>query len=265
MKNREKIRIIKLILIILGISLCGCIIFISFLFRNRNVKIKQVSFKIENPKKIKPLNEEVMAAALEENPIHFNEWQERNKDVYAFIEIEGTPIAYPILRSNEKEEDYYLESTIDNQLSLPGSIYTQMINDSEFKDYVTVVYGHDMLDGTYFGCLREYVNKEYFEKNHKIMIYLPEERLEYHILGEAVIDDRLIPAFYSVKTIEGRDEFFEYAKETKEVDNQWVEDTSLTQEDKLLVLATCIGPRPENRRIIIAKLVSRHPVKPRVS
>ena len=45
---------------------------------------------------------------------------------------------------------YYLNHTIEGQEGYPGSIYTENWNTKEFTDFNTVIYGHDMKDGSMF-------------------------------------------------------------------------------------------------------------------
>ena len=42
----------------------------------------------------------------------------------------------------------------------------------------------------------------------------------------------------------------------QEAQNQFAEDMNVTTDDRLIVLSTCIGDRPNNRRLVIAKFVN---------
>ena len=199
---------------------------------------------------------EILLEKIYPSPIDFTKLWERNKDIYAYIKIPGTKVDYPILRSNEKDEDYYLDVTPDNIHGLPGSIYTQMVNDPRFEDPLTIIYGHDMLDGSCFGGLQEYIDEKYMEEHKEIGIYLPDKVLRYEVLGEVVFDDRLLPAAYDVHSIDGMKAFMEDAYASLESENRWRDKTEIKTTDKILVLSTCIGPRPTHRRLIIARRVS---------
>ena len=49
--------------------------------------------------------------------------------------------------------EYYLNHTIEGQEGYPGSIYTENGNTKEFTEFNTVIYGHDMKDGSIKNCL----------------------------------------------------------------------------------------------------------------
>ena len=72
-----------------------------------------------------------------------------NPDVYAWIDVPGTEISYPVLQSAE-DNSYYLEHTIEGEKTLPGAIYSENYNSKDFSDYNTILYGHNMRNGTMF-------------------------------------------------------------------------------------------------------------------
>ena len=50
--------------------------------------------------------------------------------------------------------------------------------------------------------------------------------------------------------------FIQELQGIQEAQNQFAADMSVTAEDRLITLSTCIGDRPNNRRLIIAKFVN---------
>lgn len=179
-----------------------------------------------------------------------------NPDAYAFIEIPGTQVNYPVMQSSTQEEDYYLNVTFEGVAALPGSIYSRMVNAKDFSDPITVIYGHDMLDGSYFGDLKNYIDRGFFDTYRDMFIYLPERQLEYKIIAEVVHDDMLISATHDLKDPNSVVAFIQELQGIPEPQNQFAEDMTVTPEDRLVTLSTCIGDRPNNRRLIVAKLVN---------
>ena len=102
---------------------------------------------------------------LPDNPIDFATLQERNADVYAWIKIPDTKVDYPILQSGDKPENFYLNHNIDGEYEFAGCIYTQKLNKKDFTDPNTVIYGHNMKNGTMFKALHQFRNKDFFEAN----------------------------------------------------------------------------------------------------
>ena len=178
-----------------------------------------------------------------------------NPDAYAFIEIPGTQVNYPVMQSSTQEEDYYLNVTFEGVAALPGSIYSRMVNAKDFTDPITVIYGHDMLDGSYFGDLKNYVDRNFFDTYRDMYIYLPERQLHYQIIAEVVYGDMLISDSHDLKIPESVITFVDELKSIQEAQNQYAEDMTVSSEDRLVALSTCIGDRPSNRRLVVAKLV----------
>lgn len=188
-----------------------------------------------------------------ESKIDFESLWEVNEDAYAWIQIPGTVIDYPILQSATEEDDYYLNTTIDGKKGYPGSIYTEKYNSTAFTDPVTVVYGHDMLEGTMFTDLHKYEDKAFFDSNPYIYIYLPDRTLKYQVFAAVSFDDRYILGNYNFTDIE---DFQSYLDELKSsIDGNVNLDVEVTQQSSILTLSTCIADAPEQRWLVNATLV----------
>ena len=69
-------------------------------------------------------------------------------------------------------------------------------------------------------------------------------------------DDTLISATHDLKVPDSVPAFIQELQGIPEPQNQFAEDMTVTPEDRLVTLSTCIGDRPNNRRLIVAKLVN---------
>ncbi len=99
----------------------------------------------------------------------FEKLRETNGDIYAWITVPGTQIDYPVLQSDT--DNYYLEKNLDHTKGYPGCIYSNSCNSREFTDLLTVLYGHNMKNGSMFGSLHDYEQEEFFRENREIIIY----------------------------------------------------------------------------------------------
>ena len=205
--------------------------------------------------------EETTEATTEEerpkvkNPIDFDEWWQQDKNVYAYIEIPNTRISEPILQSDdEQEEDYYLEHNLDGSSGYPGCIYTQRLNDKDFDDYNTVIYGHNMKNGDGFRDLHEFRDTDFFDENKYIYIYTPDEMLTYEIFGAYVFTDAHILNTNDFSTVSGYKDYLDMVKDWGQGNYRDVE--SLTTDDRIITLSTCTNYDTE-RYLVQAKLVDR--------
>lgn len=101
-----------------------------------------------------------------------------NKDIIVWIEIENTKIDYPILKDKDV---YYLKHTFDKKYNSNGSIFTT--NSYPFEDKETIVYGHNMKNGSMFSDLGKYLNKDFLNSHFNFKIYTPTCNYEARIFS----------------------------------------------------------------------------------
>lgn len=188
-------------------------------------------------------------------PIDFATLQKENSDVYAWIKIENTNIDYPILRK-EGDNGYYLTHTMENKESPEGSIFTEDYNSTDFEDPNTVIYGHDMKNGSMFQNLLEYQDKEFFDKNREVIIYTPDAIRHYKIFAAYLYDDRhLMESFdFNIKSIYQAylDSIFSMRNMNAQIDTT----AEIGTDDKIITLSTCYGNQSDKRYLVQAVLVS---------
>lgn len=125
----------------------------------------------ENEQIIEELIEDVIEVNPEtdETTIDWNDLKSINEDIIGWIEIEGTKINYPILQDNSNL--YYLKHTYNKKYSSSGSIFTT--NTNAFDDEETIIYGHNMKNGSMFSSLGKYLDNDYLYAHQNIKIYTP--------------------------------------------------------------------------------------------
>lgn len=243
-KNTKKILII-LLLIVLMICI-GIIVnyyYKQFLNDRDNENLQQ-----------QKLTKEDMQEQDVEIPVDFDALQQQNPDIYAWIEIPGTVIDYPVLR-NEENTDYYLKHTAEKTEGLPGAIYTQNANAADFSDNVTVIYGHNMKNKTMFGELHNYEEEDFFKKTKTIYIYTPEHILTYQIFAAHIYDDRLIIDSFDTENTQGFQQYLDSIYASRNMVNHFDNDTKVTTNDRIITLSTCVGGQNQQRYLVQAVLV----------
>lgn len=201
-------------------------------------------------------NTEVLVDEKQETyecPVDFKGLWETNKDVYAWITIPGTEIDYPILQ-HETDNTYYLNYNIDGSYGYPGCIYTENMNSKDFQDNNTVIYGHNMKNGTMFAALHKYEDSSFFEENQKIYIYTPNEEFSYTIFAAYIYDDRHLLYSFDFSQEEVYAAYLEEIMNMRSMNALIRDDLEVTAEDKIITLVTCIGNQPEKRLLVQAVL-----------
>ena len=156
----------------------------------------------------------------------------------------------PILQS-ATDDSYYLEHTVDRKAGLPGSIYTESVNKKDFSDYITLVYGHDMRDGSMFKHLHKFSDKEFFDSHDTIMIYTEDAIHSYKVLAAVAYTNEHIMYKYDQNVAADREAFVDSLYEMKNSRNQYREGVEVDEESKFVVLSTCITGQPDKRWIVV--------------
>jgi sortase B len=195
-----------------------------------------------------------MESNLSENPIDFESVKQQNTEVCGWIKVDGTDIDYPILQSGiNTEEDYYLSHTLDGKKRTSGAIYIQQVNNKDFTDPNTVIYGHNMLNGTMFAQLKRFRNEDFFKQNRNIYIYTPKHIKEYEIFSAFVYDDRHIVNSFNFHIDESYQDFLNDCLKPRSFVKNVLENAEVTTKDKIITLSTCTGNETE-RYLVVAVL-----------
>ena len=245
-------------LVILSASAVGYIVYYSTAVRQNEAIYQQLQEEIirpeDNSREDALESQEEQQTLTADIPVDFESLWAINPDVYAWIEIPGTQVSYPILR-HPSDDSYYLDHTIEGAEGYPGSLYTQRCDAADFSDFNTVIYGHNMKDGSMFGSLKDFRDPDFLRAHRDIYIYTPDQILTYQIFAAVVYDDRYIPYCYDDEIMEDRQAFLDSLSNTRNLNSQVLDDVSVDENSRILTLSTCIGGQPDQRYLIEAVCV----------
>ncbi len=192
---------------------------------------------------------------LPENPINFSEQMALNDEIYAWINIPGTNVDYPILQSRT-DDLYYLRRGVDGNYLLAGVLFSQSHNKRDFSDPVTLVYGHNMTeDGSMFATLHNFEDPAFFAEHETVYVYTPGHILTYRIVSAYKYDNRHIMNSFNFDDEQVRRDYFDYVMSPMMFPQNIREGVYLETEDKLLVLSTCMADN-RYRYLVNAVLIS---------
>ena len=199
--------------------------------------------------------EELPEKELAELPIDFEGLWEINPEIYAWIRIPDTQIDYPILQHEGEDQGYYLTRDIYGENSQAGSIYTENYNRKDFTDPNTLLYGHNMKNGSMFHNVRYFAEREYFDEHEDLYIYVPGKILKYQIITCYEYDDRHILGSFDFSDEEVFEEYLEEIMNPRSMYTMVREGVELTPENRIVTLSTCVANKPNNRRLLQAVFV----------
>ncbi len=172
-----------------------------------------------------------------------------NKDFKGWLYYEPLELSYPIVRGDDN--DYYTHYTFENEKNNSGAIFMEALNKPDFSNYNTIIYGHNMRNGTMFGSLKKLLNDtEIVEENPYFYIFTEEKSYMYEIF--AVYITREDSKTYDlIGDTEEQKAYVDYITETA----TWLSDTEVSQEDKIVTLSTCHGLHSNNRTVVHGVLI----------
>ncbi len=197
---------------------------------------------LEIPEKFSELSYEIPLA------VDFSVLQEKYPDVVGWLYCEGTPINYPVVQSDDN--DYYLRRLPDGSYNSNGSLFMDFRCLSDVTDRNTIIYGHNLNNGTMFTCLRKYRQQSYYEE-HQVMWYLTAERAyKLELLAGMVTpsDSETYDSFNS-------DEELRSHLEKSLKNSTFQTELDLDDVQQIMTLSTCTYEYATARYVVIASLI----------
>ena len=151
--------------------------------------------------------------------------------------------------------DFYLRRNFDGQYSYYGTPYVEEECDAGVSDN-TIIYGHNMKNGTMFSALDDFASEGFFQTHRYIDFDTPDEPGKYEIFAVFKISaDSNDFAYHEFTDAADSEEFEKFVSECRA---RALYDTGVTAEfgDKLLTLSTCEYTYQNGRLVIVAKRVS---------
>ena len=172
--------------------------------------------------------------------VDFDKLKSVNEDVVGWIYVDALPdISYPIVKG--KDNQTYLHQTYEKNYNFAGTIFVDYENSGDFSDCNTLVYGHNMKNGSMFG-----EDDKLYKQDKYFWILTPERNYRYEIISAyttGVNSDT-----YTLFKGPG-EEFEKYLETIKGYSEIQTDDTDLTIKDKIVTLSTCTGN--ESTRFVV--------------
>lgn len=201
--------------------------------------------------KDKPSADRVPEDTKKELTAQVRQLSAEHDDSVAWLYIPDTNIDYPIMKS--EDNDYYAHRAADGSYLYAGSLFMDYRNSSDFTDFNSIVYGHNMANGTMFADIPHYENEEYFMN---------------HSYGWLTDDDdvRLIDFFAVARTVDtsglylADPNFQEWDSQLRNCASIYKE-IGISADDHLITLSTCTSAEGNSRTVLVGKIIEESDVE----
>lgn len=106
--------------------------------------------------------EKIMREAECNLNVDFESLWKVNRDIKGWLYLEALNINYPIVQGSTNED--YIYTSVKGSANSAGSIFMDYRNGEDFADPHTLIYGHNMKDGSMFGKLKKLYDQEFVDE-----------------------------------------------------------------------------------------------------
>lgn len=174
--------------------------------------------------------------------------REVNPDVVGWIRIPDTRIDYPLMQGTDNA--YYLKHTWDEKKNSVGSIFLEYLCSPDLTDYNTIIYGHNMNNGSMFAGLRRYTTNTYWEAHPYVYLLTDLGVYRYDIFSAYKADVDSVTYDLQFPEEGHKEAFLKNALEKSRIETRIQPDLT----DRILTLSTCSGAGYNTRWVVHGRL-----------
>ena len=237
-KRNQKNIIWKILLIVFSIVLIICLIIIGIQKYQQKKQQEYYEALLENAGSQPQATEEVPEPETEEAPdvlkslgieipekdIDFTALKEENSDVYAWIYVPGTNVDYPVLQ--------------------------------DFSDPNTVLYGHNMKNGSMFASLHNFEDQQVFEENPYFYIYTEDKTYVYEIFAAYKYNAIHLIYNFDLDNPEIFQNYLDQIFEVRDMSANIRQDVTVNADNRIVTLSTCVSGEKNMRYLVQGVLLN---------
>ena len=168
----------------------------------------------------------------------------QNPDASAWLTIPGTRIDDPVVCGSDNE--FYLKHDYLGNKDIAGAIYQDFRNAGSFSDRHSILYGHNMKNGTMFHNLRYFKEEDFALKNNRIFLETLDGMTEWQVFASYV----MTTDFYVIQTVFSDDAEYQAFLNTLIKKSGIDYGLDVTADQQILTLLTC-SYEVDNARFVV--------------
>ena len=192
---------------------------------------------------------EMSDTAWREFEVNWDELKSINPETVAWLRIPNTNVEQPVVQTSDNEK--YIHECFDKSDADfgQGAIFLDHRNSADFEDDNNIMYGHNMLDGSMFADISEYINQDFLEQHDVAYIYTPKNAYKLEIFCSVEVDGQDLINTPNFDGDEGFDAYIDdmlsrctFTKSHYELDPK--------DSEKIFSFYTCVDDPSIDRRIV---------------
>ena len=190
------------------------------------------------------------SSKLAENPVNVAELHAQNPDIYSWIYIPETNVNYPVAQSGDNA--FYLEHFLDGSRISGGTLFADCSCPSDFSGKNTIIYGHNMKDGSMFALIDDYADQNFYEEHPFLYLNTPTQNYRLDIFSGFTTDPLSFVYTTAFASTEDFAAFLRSLYAFSEIDCR----TAVSPDDRIVILSTCTYSGEDVRFVVCGKLTA---------
>lgn len=179
--------------------------------------------------------------------VDFDLLRKTNSDIVAWLYCANTKINYPVAQGEDNSE--YLYTLLNGSYNRGGTLFMDYTNQSDFSDWNTLIYGHNMKNDSMFGTLTDYNSQKYYDE-HPIWFLLTPNGNYYIELISGYVTDIYSEIYHIPQTMEQKDELVSQIMRK----STFATKADISSKDRLITFSTCTYEYDDARYVLIGIL-----------
>lgn len=182
--------------------------------------------------------------------LSFEALKKINSEVFGWITIKGTNIDYPLVQASNNSK--YVNTDVLGKFSLTGSIFLDSRNKKDFSDLNSIIYGHNLEKKVMFGGVKEFGNKDYFERHKYGELFYDDtwHKVEFFAFLRVDAYDSIIYDT-GLQGVENTKKYLNYIEKNAMQFNAF----DFQHEEHFITLSTCTSTSTNGRHILVGRII----------
>lgn len=180
-----------------------------------------------------------------------------NQDFVGYLHADNSDLDFPIVQG--KDNDEYIEINFFGEYTKYGSPFMEATNNTKNLDMNTVIYGHNMRDGSLFAALEQYMTLEGYKEAPVISFNTLYQDFDFKVIAVMITninpedDNGYVFRYYWTNL----NSVINYKAYLNQLAQRSFYDTGVDVQpsDRILTLSTCHDEFDDARLVVVARLV----------